>query len=171
MPRACDAIVLLGPPGSGKSFLGAALSARGLARYEELEPELRARFGSGAEFAARKADALAFIEARLRGQLAAGEQAGAPPVAIQSTGLSDREILLRLGEEYRLLYARLNTPRDVCVARVESRQQNLNLNNDPDYAARFHDYWQAEVAPHWSFDVELSGLDAVEDLAAVAAAL
>jgi predicted ATPase len=36
----------MGAPGSGKSFLGHHLAARGIAAYRELEPILRERFGA-----------------------------------------------------------------------------------------------------------------------------
>ena len=36
-----EAIVLMGPPGSGKSFLGNHLASQGMVSYLELEPFLR----------------------------------------------------------------------------------------------------------------------------------
>ena len=173
MTRTADAIVLMGPPGSGKSHLAWRLHERGIAHFEELEHEVMQRFGSGADFAARKAEALDYIEARLREQLdassgqqaeqAGGREVAAPPVAIQSTGLSDRDILLRLAQDFRLLFARINTPRETCVARVQSRPQHENLSNDPAAAASFHAYWHTQVAPLWRFDLELGGVDAEAD--------
>jgi predicted kinase len=164
----------MGPPGSGKSHLAAHLHEHGIVRYEELEHEIVQRFGSGADFAARKADALAWIEARLREQLAAIAGDGrdtAPPVAIQSTGLSDREILLRLAGDYHLLFARINTPRELCVARVQTRPQHQNLSNDPDFATRFHDYWHGIVSPGWEFELELGGVDTEADFRLVVSML
>lgn len=38
--------MLMGAPGSGKSFLGHHLAARGIAAYRELEPILRERFAA-----------------------------------------------------------------------------------------------------------------------------
>lgn len=56
-----DAIVLMGPPGSGKSHLGRVLQERGIGSYRELEPLLRETFGSGREFNARIREAGAFV--------------------------------------------------------------------------------------------------------------
>jgi shikimate kinase len=167
MFRRIDAIVLLGPPGCGKSHLGRSLHERGLARFTELEPELVGRFGTGAAFAARKAEALEFIEASHRRQLAAG---GLPAV-LESTGLSERGLLLRLAAEYRLLLVRMNTPRDVCIARVSSRTAGRNLNNDAAFAASFYQHWHSVVAPGWEFALEVDGVDADTDVARITVAL
>jgi shikimate kinase len=165
--RQIDAIVLIGPPGCGKTHLGHGLHERGLARFHELEPELLLRFGTGADFAARKQEALAFVEASHRAQLATGGR----PAVLESTGLSDRELLLRLASEYRLLLVWVDTPRDVCVARVQARPPGRNLNNDSDFTASFYDYWQRTVAPAWSFEVIADGVEADAALAKIAAAL
>jgi hypothetical protein len=53
LARACDALILFGPPGSGKSFLGDHLARKGIAEFRELEPTQRKRFGSGAAFQER----------------------------------------------------------------------------------------------------------------------
>ena len=159
--------MLLGPTGSGKSHLGRLLHARGLAHFEELEPLLMTQFGTGADFAARKAEALEFIEASYRRQLGQSTL----PVALQATGLSDRAIQERIGRDFRLLLARINTPRQLCAARAQSRPAGQNLNNDPEYAASFHDYWQANVAPGWNFALELDGTDSEAALTLIGTAL
>jgi adenylate kinase family enzyme len=76
-----DFVVLMGPPGAGKSYLGCLLRDQLGMIYTPLEPELRSRFGSGAEFLSRKVEALAFIEATLTQQQAAVDR----PVVVEST--------------------------------------------------------------------------------------
>jgi len=50
-------VLLLGPPGSGKTTIGEELGRRGL-RWREWEPVILARWGSREAFVARKAEAL-----------------------------------------------------------------------------------------------------------------
>jgi predicted ATPase len=44
--RRVDVLLLMGPPGSGKSYLGNQLNARGVISYTELEPMLMETFGT-----------------------------------------------------------------------------------------------------------------------------
>jgi hypothetical protein len=156
MIRAVDGIVIVGPPGSGKSHLGRLLKQRGLTHFVDLEPELLACFGKGQEFAARKTEALEFLRLRYLEQLTSSEL----PVMFQSTGLSDRGILIDLAAAYRLVFAKLETPRAVCIERVITRPQDQNINNDPGFTASFYDYWTEAIAPSWEFDLQLDGQDA-----------
>ncbi len=55
------AVVVMGPPGSGKSFLCNHLAGLGLVDYLELEPLLRREFGAREEFLQRKQEAGAFL--------------------------------------------------------------------------------------------------------------
>lgn len=162
-----EGVVLMGPPGSGKSYLGRALRDAGIARYEEIEPLLVARFGTGAAFAARKDEALAFI----REQYARSLDAQGPPVVIETTGLSDRPMLDHFAARNRLAFVALDTPREVCVERVMARAPGANLSNDVDAAGRFHDYWHAEVADSYTFELRIGGLDHIVDFAQVGALL
>ena len=157
MPGGFDGVVLMGPPGSGKSYLGAALRDAGVARYEEIEPLLVARFGTGAAFAGRKDEALAFIREQYERLL----DVPGLPVVIESTGVSDRPMIEAFSERYRLAFVAVDTRRDVCIERVRTRGTCANLSNDVEATGRFHDYWHAEVAPSYAFEVRISGVDAV----------
>ena len=61
MTDSMDVIVLMGPPGSGKSFLCNELNARGIASYRELEPLIRKRFGDEDEMKERLREVGAFV--------------------------------------------------------------------------------------------------------------
>ena len=65
-------VVLLGPPGSGKSAVGAALAELGL-RWTDRERELLERWGSLEAFVANKTEALRALHDELRRQ---GEGSG-----------------------------------------------------------------------------------------------
>ena len=41
-----DVVILMGPPGTGKSYLGNRLRERGVASYLEIEPLIVEEFGS-----------------------------------------------------------------------------------------------------------------------------
>ena len=49
VPDRFDIVVLMGPPGTGKSYLGNRLRERGVASYLEIEPLIVAKFGSDLE--------------------------------------------------------------------------------------------------------------------------
>src|SRR5215211_1264592 len=81
-------VVLLGPPGSGKSAIGRALAREGL-RWREWESLLLERWGTTENFVANKFAALADHHAEL---LAFVAEPGTAAV-LESTGLSDAEFL------------------------------------------------------------------------------
>ena len=157
MPRAVDALLLIGPPGAGKSFLGRHLAAVGVAHYVELEPILAERFGRGENFQARIAEAGAFLWRSYVEQLASSPLT----VAIESTGVGDRRLLDALQRRYLVRFVRVEAPRDVCALRVVSRgaDGNISASEDPERVGRFFDAWCERIAPSFRFDETVDGTD------------
>jgi hypothetical protein len=164
-----DAVLLLGPAGSGKSFLGRRLNEREVASYVELEPILRARFGTGEAFRARLREVGAFMLGSYREQL----RSSALPVAIESAGVMDRSIVELLLREHRVATVLVRTPRHVCAERVVARPAggNISATADRELVGRFYDIWFAKVAPSYRFDLEVDGADADAAVEAIRAFL
>ena len=117
-------IVLLGPPGSGKSSVGAELGELGF-RWREWEPELLVRWGSRDRFVERKTDALAWLDAS---RLAFIEE-GPGCAVIESTGLSDGAFLDGLSR-HCVFVARLDVTEDAALERIGRRPAGRHLSDD-----------------------------------------
>ena len=128
-------VVLLGAPGSGKSTVGEALGRRGL-RWRDREPEILARWGSLAGFAAAKAEALPALHAEILAWVADG---GAPAV-VESTGLSDATLLDALARDHDCLVVRLDVSPAGAAARIAGREAGRHLSDD---AGANRAVWQA----------------------------
>jgi shikimate kinase len=146
-----ECLVLLGPPGSGKSHLAALLVQRLGLDWIEHEAVLLARWGSRAAFLANKAEALAALEQDLLSRVGARRRT----VVFESTGLSDRPMLERLALEHRVAIVKLHAPRELCETRVSHRERGRHFDDDPSNAARFHDLWTTQVAPGWHADLDV----------------
>ena len=144
-------IALLGPPGSGKTHLGRRIRASLGFAFDETEKQLLERYGSREAFVRSKDQALAELERDLRTRLASSSV----PVVIEATGHSDGPMLGRIAHDFPMLWIKVYADRELCVARVRSRERGRNLSNDADQAGSFHDFWLREVAPRFAFDLEL----------------
>lgn len=148
-----DGIILMGPFGSGKSYLGRALCEAGVAHYLELEPIIYERFRTDDDIDV--AQATAFIRQSYHDQIAERTK----PVAFESTGVVQRPLLLDMMATYSLALVRICIPKSVCLARVEKRNATSHHPITPENAANFYDYWHNEIAPTYTFALNVDGTD------------
>ena len=155
-----DAIVLMGPPGCGKSFIGNRLDAAGVASYLELEALLRQKFGVNREFKANLKEARKFVWRSYHDQLREFERA----VALESAGWLDRPLLESLQAKYRVALVHVQAERSVCIDRVVSRAPEKNIINTlyRGEIGRAYDAWQDLMLPSCHFAHAVDGTQVEE---------
>jgi shikimate kinase len=152
-------VVLLGPPGSGKTTVGGALAGCGF-RWRDREQELVERWGSRDAFVANKADALPELHRSISEWLAeSGDRA-----ALETTGLSDAPLLEEVRRHHSTTVVRLDVSEATALARVGDRHRGGHLSDDPDDNRRVWHAFQRLVLPRVPVDLvvdtEVHGVDA-----------
>lgn len=122
-----DVVVLLGPPGSGKSTIGRELERRSY-RWREWEVLLVERWGSRERFVAAKVEALPALHA----EIAAWVREDGAAAVLETTGLSDAPLLDDLVATTNALVVRLDVDEEAAMRRVESRARDEHLTDDAD---------------------------------------
>jgi len=133
-------IALIGPPGSGKSTVGAALAARLGLTFTDLEEAVAARWGDVGEMvlsegaavlAARQADVLADLDS---GVVAVGSGAFADP---RTATLLARAVVVFLDADASLTFARsgMNRPQPAAVVNPRQLWTRMLRERQPTYRA------------------------------------
>jgi len=154
-------ILLMAPPGSGKSTLGNELNRQGVASYTELEPKLKEMFGKGEEFAKHRPKAHLWIWEFYRREL----KEATLPVVMETTGIAGRDFIDEMSSQYGMLFVKLATPKEICLERVRTRPKGRNINDSNEaYFDNFYDEWHGKTAPTYDFDLTVSGTDLTSDV-------
>jgi dephospho-CoA kinase len=148
-----DAIILMGPFGAGKSYLGKLLRAEGIADYIELEPIVYKLFGKGSDLDVEPATK--YIRDYYHGTLSSAQML----VAFESTGVVQRPLLLEVTEKYEIALVRVCTPKEICLERVAKRNLSSKRPMKLSTAAEFFDFWTNEIAPAYHFALKVDGVD------------
>lgn len=157
------AVVLLGPPGSGKSTIGTELGRLGLS-WRDWEPRLLEAWGDRERFLANKEAALAALHGELREFIESADSAA----VLESTGLSDREFLDELQREQPGTFVvRLDVSEDEALRRAAERPQGRHLADDPEANRAVWRAFATHVVPNRRVDLVID----TENVGAAEAAL
>ena len=158
-----EVVVLMGPPGTGNSYIGNRLSERGIASYLEIEPLIVEKFGSDLE--SQAAEVGAYLWRSYRQQLKDAEGV----VVFESAGIADRPLHEYFDNTYRTARVLVNADRSLCIDRDVARgpSKNISHTRDRDLLGRPYDWGQATIAPSYDYVLTLDGGDcerAIADL-------
>jgi cytidylate kinase len=152
-------VVLIGPKGSGKSFVGSLLQDRFGIKFLLVEPLWKAFFERGMSSGTTPSisEGIAEIHPVIRRALA-----DAHHLAVETTGASEEILadLLSLVPREETLIIRINAPVELCSSRILTRSGAAHIPADEALVRKVHAL--SELAPV-SPDIELSNIDVSAD--------
>lgn len=148
-----DGIILMGPFGSGKSYLGRLLHSEGIAQFTELELIIYDLFSNESGLDVDRATA--YIRTHYFDTLSSNRRL----VAFESTGVVQRPLLLDVLEKYQIALIQICTPKEICLERVAQRNLTSKYPIDLSKADEFYSYWIEEIAPTYNFALNVTGLN------------
>lgn len=152
-----DGIILLGPFGSGKTFLGHRLNEAGVAKYIEMEPIIYDLFSYEGVFDTK--GATQYLRQSYYEQLKADHL-----VVFESTGVVQRPLLLELCQSFHIGLIRVGTPKEVCLIRVKQRNATAKRPINIGTTKEFYDMWTNDIAPTYDFTLTIDGSNSQQAL-------
>jgi shikimate kinase len=151
-------LILVGNPGSGKSWIGEVLARRlGLA-FVDMEGTFLARYGDTETFLRYKPEALAWFEQLVRGR------AGKQTVVFEIGPFSQQALVRRLQEDFCTVLVSVEAPREVRLQRIRAREQGRHLgSDDAEETTRYDDVYEQEVKPKFAFAFHVENAALSED--------
>lgn len=162
-------MILIGTPGSGKTWVGEVLARRKGLCFLDLEGMLLARYGSTAEFIADKPRALEWFEERVRVCVAEQDRT----VVFEVGAFSQRDTIRRLRSEFDTVLVLVEAASPLRRRRIETRERGRNLIEDADESMTYDGVFETELRPtfDFTFRIENDNLAETELVRVVEAAL
>lgn len=146
--RPLEAIVLLGPPGSGKTAIGEELAERFGYRYVDYEAVLVEKYGPVELFVRYKKQAIPELHRTILNSIDSAQM----PIVVETTALSERDFIENLVTSHRTFTALLSTSLETALERIELRPRGRNLSNSP---GTNHWIWERFDEAHRDRNVDL----------------
>lgn len=154
MASAATVLLLVGPKGSGKSFIGSLLAERLGIPFFRAEPVFLENLStSRLEGTARDAEGFARVFTGVMRSLKE-----TPVVVLESTGASDAffPFLGALRATCRVLLVSVRAPPEVCLARVRTRDQTTHINVSDDAVMEINER-ASKVRLAWDLEIDNGG--------------
>jgi len=160
-------VVLLGPPGSGKTTIGEALARRGF-RWREWETWILERWGDRDQLLRSKEAALPELHAEIVRWIASEST----PAAMETTGLSDAPLLDELEAGGEAFVVRLEVTEEEALRRVLGRARGRHLSDDLEHnRSVWHAVQAAAASRRTDLRIDTTAVSATTAAARIADAL
>jgi shikimate kinase len=150
-------LILIGPAGAGKTWIGHVLARRLGITFLDAERMFLARYGSTEAFLRNKPEALDWFEQVVR------ESVGMRTVVFEAGPFSQQDLVRRLQEEFSTVLVSVGAPLAVRLERIRGREQGRHFVYDPEASVRYDDLYEREVKPKFSFSFHVENAGLSED--------
>ena len=144
-------IVLVGTPGSGKTWMGETLARRLNLCFLDMERILLAEYGTTERFVANKPAALDWFEARVREEAAREERT----LIFEIGAFSQRSTVQRLQEDFATVLVLVSASAMTRRQRLEDRALGRHFVDEVSETMRHDAFFEREVKPTFDFAFEI----------------
>ena len=156
-----DFLILIGPNGGGKSFVGRTLASRFPAVFASIEEFFMAKYGTQEAF---RSDQPAAYRA-LCEQLNRMRSDSGQTVIFEQVGLSEEEktLIASLVTDRRTVLVEVIVDLETSMNRINDRGTSANFQKTPDSILRVRNLYFAEARPLYQFSLEIQNVGLSEN--------